>query len=801
MRCPSCGHDNPSGGRFCILCGTPLEAAAGGPAASSPEAPVRSLEDEVHALHRTLLDLTDRVAAVERVLGFSRQPALPQPPAPPPPSPQPVQPAAAATSGPTGEGAPLEAAAVTAGPEKPPYEGAGAAPGGPLFPGLERIRGWDWEQVLGGNWFARIGALALIIGVGFFLKLAFENNWIGETGRVILGMVVGVALLGAGEYWQRRYPTWAHAVTGGGIGIIYLSIYAAFGFYHLIGPLPAFLFLALVTALAGLLALRYEALTIAVLGVLGGFLTPVLLGRDRPDDRLLLTYILVLDLGILGVAAFRNWRWLTLLGLVGSVALFGPSLVRVSPDEVWLRQVGYSLIFLTFVGATTLFHVLWRRAPGASDMALMTINAAVYFGVTYRLLWDRYEVWFGVIGLGLALFYGMVGYAALKRRGAPPQVALYSVAIALVFLTVAVPLQLGGAWITIAWAAEGAVLIWVGFTLRSWPLRAYGLAVFAIVAARLVFFDTPVDLRDFRPVLNDRFPTFVVAIAAAYLVAYLYLRDRRDLRPWEVNLFPLLVGAANLFTLWAASAELISYFDSRSLAGTSSQLHQDALNKKHLSLTVLWTFYAVGLLAVAAGWRSLPLRVAGLALLAVPALKLIFLDAWVVDLAPLGFRLILNFSFLAFVLVVAAVYFAAYLYWRQRDELAEGEGFVFPVLLMVANFLSLWALSAEVIRFFDARGVPLRTDFDSAKHLSLTLLWAVYGVVGIAVGVVAKSRPVRLAGMALLMVPILKLFAFDVFLLERGFRVAAFVTLGALLLGTGFAYQRYRQAVRGFLFG
>ena len=107
----------------------------------------------------------------------------------------------------------------------------------------------------------------------------------------------------------------------------------------------------------------------------------------------------------------------------------------------------------------------------------------------------------------------------------------------------------------------------------------------------------------------------------------------------------------------------------------------------------------------------------------------------------------------------------------------------------------------QAIQFFDSREVRLRTDNFSAKHLSLTVLWAVYAIGIIGAGIARQSSRVRLAGMALLAIPVLKLFAFDVFLLERGFRVAAFITLGGLLLAVGLVYQRYSQAVRGFLFG
>ena len=150
----------------------------------------------------------------------------------------------------------------------------------------------DWEQVLGKNWFAIIGGVAVVLGIGFFLKLAFDNNWIGDTGRVALGVVVGMVFLGVGEYAQRRAPRWAQAVTASGAAILYLSIYAAFGLYQLIRPEVAFLLLAVVAAVAVLLALRYESIIIALLGVVGAFISPLLLGTDLPDKRLVLASML-----------------------------------------------------------------------------------------------------------------------------------------------------------------------------------------------------------------------------------------------------------------------------------------------------------------------------------------------------------------------------------------------------------------------------------------------------------------------------------------------------------------------------
>jgi uncharacterized membrane protein len=486
-----------------------------------------------------------------------------------------------------------------------------------------------------------------------------------------------------------------------------------------------------------------------------------------------------------------------------------------------LVELALAGVFLMFVGATTMFHILWRRMPGPADLALMTINAAGFYALTFDILWADYEIWFGLISLSLSLLYAGVAYAAIKRSGTPPEVALFALSTAVVFLTVAVPLQLSGSWVSVAWAAEGAVIIWVGFLLGRWPMRAFGLGVLTVALFRLLIFDTWVDLDGFTPVLNDRFPTFVAAIAAFYVASYLYWREREHLQEWEAYVAPALAGLANFITLWLFTAEVIAYFDSGAAAlvrpafdsrneteaAFSAEVSvwqlasQAAENGKFLTLTALWTIYAFGALAIGFAKRSTPLRWAGLGLLAVPALKLMLFDTFMVRLDPLTFLPVLNFHFLVFFIVLAVLLAAAYLYRRERERLTGQEGYVFLVLLVVANFVAIWVLSFEAVRFFESQEAKLGVDYFSAMHLTLTLMWALYAIGVIAFGIVRQSSQIRLAGIALLAIPVMKLFVFDIFLLERGYRVAAFTSLGAMLLGTGLVYQRYNQAIRGFLFG
>ena len=775
MNCPSCGQEVSvvPGQRFCTNCGTPLadeavpaqEPPGGEPAgptapqetsATSLDSPLL-LETTVSALWAQQARLGERLSAIELRLGLPAggQPTRPRPQSVPPSS---TQPAAAQASTPG-----LETA------------GAPSRPAGPSL--LDTIAGWNWEWLLGGNWLAKIGIVALIIGVGFFLQLAIDNNWISETGRVVLGLVVGIALLAGGEYWQRKYPIWAQPLTGGGIAILYLSIFAAFALYGLIDSIPAFALFFLVTLTAAGLALKYEAMAVAILGIIGGFATPLFLSEDLPDGRLLLTYVLVLDLGVLALATFRNWRWFTLLSLLGSLGLYWFWLDELDPGLL-LAQVGLTVIFLIFVGATTLFHILWRRAPATTDLALMVLNAATYFGISYGLLFEELRPWIGGFTVLLALTYGLLGFGILARGREVVYLSFFALGIAVVFLTIAIPVQLGGPWISVAWAAEGTVLIWLSFRLGMFQLRYFGAAVFAVFAAWLLAIDTSEALEAISwPSWNVYIPTYAMAVAITYLAAYLIYRNKQLLQPQEKWLFPAFLVAGSLFLTVAF--------------GTLVAGHWLAVAWAVEGLTLLWLSFRL----------VLPeLRFCGMAVILAMTVRLLAFDTFDFDLAT--FQPVINLRFLGFGVGIAAIYLGAYFLWRWRDRLLEVEAkLALAIFLVGASFLTLWVLSAEALTSVDSDLFNVsRSIADNVKSLSLSILWAVYAAVLIVLGILKQWRWVRLGGLTLLAVPVLKLFLVDSFDLEEGYRVGAFVALGALLVAGGFLYQRYSRTIRGFLF-
>ena len=795
MECPSCGREMPSTAHFCPYCGGPVSqdvvatpelAPDSGTSPGDSSQEDATVEEQLRSLRAAVASLASALSAQASRLAALEQRATTAAPQVTSPRAQPYVGTAApalATSttaapapgpSPRPAVAPVSPTAPVTDPQAEPEDAAGPPPRPGAFDTI--LADWNWEWLVGGNWLARIGIVALIIGAGFFLKLAIDNNWIGETGQVALGTAGGLLLLAGGEYWRRRYPIWAQPLTGGGIAILYLSIFAAFSFYSLIPSLPALGFFFLVTVTAAGLALRYEAVAIAVLGIIGGFATPLLLWEQLPDQRALLAYVLVLDLGVLALATFRNWRWFTLLGLLGSLALFALWLEELEPGLL-LAQVGITGIFLIFVAATTLFHIAWKRVAGPADFSLMMLNAAAYFGISYMLMFEELRPWMGGFTLLLAGFYGLVAYGILLRSGQLVHLTLFALGIALVFVTVAVPVQLGGPWVSVVWAAEGTVLIWLSFILRMHQLRWFGMATFVAFAGWLLFLDTPAALTaDHYPFWNVYALVYGIAIALTYGSAYLVYRNDDSLQPWERYLFPVFLTAGSLILTLAVPTQVGGVW-----------------------LPITWAVEALALVALSFYLGLSQLRLFSLGVFGIMVVRLLVFDTFDIDWD--AFWPIVNWRFLAFTVAIIAAYLSAILWWLKRDQyIDERERFLVVAYLVVANALTLWALSAEVIATGDSSFFDVPSgNVGNVISLALSILWAVYAAALMIVGIARSSRWIRLAGLGLLAVPIVKLFAYDVFSLEREFRVAAFLGLGVILVVGGFLYQKYSRAIRGFI--
>ena len=365
----------------------------------------------------------------------------------------------------------------------------------------------EWETLIGGKLLNRVGALALVLGVGFFLKYAFDNDWLNETARVILGGVAGLLLAAGGHRFHRRgMSVFAQGLTGAGVGILYLSIYAAYDFYRLIPQPVAFLLMALVTAAALLLSLRYDARAIALLGWAGGFLTPFLLVTAQLNTLGLFVYITLLDAGLIAVLlSRRHWRVLEPLGIAATYATYLTWSFRADLPEGF----GTALAFLTLWWALFAWFSLYRSATGDTGKRrwrwiVVTVNALGFYVMLMRLSRHTEGIW-DFIGFqsltpqnylpyseGIATIILSLAYFALTAwitRNTDDRSAAAVHATAAILLAVRAPLSFFTPFvIVLIWAFEALVLFGFGVYREVRAVRHAGTALLALSFAGIFLF-------------------------------------------------------------------------------------------------------------------------------------------------------------------------------------------------------------------------------------------------------------------------------------------------------------------------
>lgn len=611
---------------------------------------LRAIEERLEFLEFAVREQISRMYAIEQRLGLSAPSPRPSP-APTPTPQQPAQPQAPQLQ-------------FTPPPIPAPR---------PNTPDV------NLEEQIGGRWFNRIGVTAIVLAVGFFLKYAFDNEWIGPGLRVIMGLAGGVAMLLAGERFQRRgFRSYAQGISGGGSAILYLSIFAAYDFYQLIDSSLAFACMALVTATTVVLALRQDALALAVLGVLGGFMTPVLLGGGRDEPTPLFGYLILLDAGVIALAYFKNWASLSRLAFAAT-ALLTAMWIDDRYEPVWFTRTFLytSILFLLFVAATAAGNILRRRRATPFDLIFVASNAVFYYVLGYGLIEGRSAARLGLFTLLVALLYFALG-EFVRRRTTPNaaddaaghaaddtalRATLYGLAV--LFLTIAIPVEFDAQWVTMLMGAESAALLWIGLRQKSEITRGAALMVFGAALFHWLAIEVTevgsevVTNREFTFIFNRRVAGAVVLVVALAVAARLYRVYEEKVGASERQFFGAMCAlGAHLLVLFTLSIEAFSEFQVRRLEVDFSVdeawvEHSNLQFAQQMTLSLLWLVYGAGLLGYGIWRRNRIFRWAALGLLAVTIAKVFF-----VDLASLDriYRIISFFALGAMLLVISYLY-------------------------------------------------------------------------------------------------------------------------------------------------
>jgi uncharacterized membrane protein len=491
----------------------------------------------------------------------------------------------------------------------------------------------DLEGTIGKLWLNRIGIVAILIGVAYFLKYAFDSGWIGPGGRVAIGLIAGIAVVVWSEsFRQKGSVAFSCSLKAVGIGILYLSLWAASQYFHLIPPGVAFAAMILVTASTITLALTQDAEILAVYAMIGGFSTPALVSTGENHEIILFSYVLLLDLAILAMVSLKPWRrivWGAMLGTaimyIGWWAQYYDSSER--PVTVLFASAFFAVFALVPL-LTPLTQSRWHRGFSITLTVLPLVNGAAFFLALFAM-YERETVTLTWYSLALAAFYLLLSSQFKRRVDSEPAVVktinLIHVAAAIAFITIAIPLKLDAHWITIGWLIESAVLLFVAVKSETHFLRIFAGCTLALGVCRLLFLD---NFHTETLVFNARFATFLVAIA---ILAGIVAAGERFASEQEMPFVKLAGVALNVLALIALTREANDYF-SRQIAELYRQRNMYQATRqleiaKDFSFSAIWIIYGAGLMVAGFWKRSAFIRWQAMVLLAVTIGKVFLYDS------------------------------------------------------------------------------------------------------------------------------------------------------------------------------
>jgi len=613
---------------------------------------LNGMADELEALSRQVQELTARVWRLEQVVGQQ-----------------------------TAEVKPAPVAEVQAGALPEQTETVSE----PSFAVAEPVRNarlmdGSLESRIGSQWFNRIGILAVLIGMAWFLKFAIDNHWIGPLGRILIGLIAGVgAIVWSERFRSKGYPAFSYSLKAIGSGILYLDLWAAYELYHLISSGVAFAGMVLVTAWNGFMCWVQGAELLALYAIVGGFGTPLLLSTGENHEMVLFSYLLLLDIAVLVLVALRPWSRLLLGAFVGTVFCFVAWSVRFYSDSQFAITAFFTAaFFLLFAVAPKLLRGM--QATNATHLStrdnivlvlLPLANAALGFLEFYLLLdvagrrWA--QPWTAVF---FAAFYLLLLKLPARTEATAKPVVLSSLhlAIAVIFLTIAIPMEAHGRWITIGWLGEGVVLLWLSRRLGLLLLRVLSLGALALGLCSLIGLNTSAST---TVIFNARFATYLVGIAAfafsAWIAAKAVPEKQAESVPWS-GIAAGAVIVMNVLIMIAVCLEIHSYWWNQVPGGQGwRDFHQHGMYAQFTYSA--WTMLFGAVLLASGFWRkSAFLRWQALALIAGSIGKVFLVDT---SQLSQGYRILSFLGLGALLLAVSFAYQRDWLNLRRHGEAKE----------------------------------------------------------------------------------------------------------------------------------
>lgn len=680
----------------------------------------------------------------------------------------------------------------------------------------------DFERFIGENLINKVGILIIIIGVVFGVRYAINHELISELGRIILAYVLGAGLMGTALGLRKKYPSYSGVLLSGAMAIMYFTSFVAYSLYDIIPQTATFVIMVGLTVATVIASLNYDHSVIAHIGLVGAYAIPYLLSDNDSNPEILFSYVAIINSGILFISFKKQWislsysafvfTWLIYLTWYALDYGFEGSIIT----GLLFVTLFFFLFYLTFIANK--FKTQGRLIIG--EVLALLFNSFIFYGIGFSLLYESSSAsqFLGLFTLLNAVIHFSIGILLRKRKMTDPGLYHFVTGLVLVFLTLSIPVQLDGNWVTLLWVMEATLLFWVGrnkkqviYEYLSFPLMA--IALLSIVQDYGNAYDVAHLVHDefiILPLLNINFLSSLIFIGCFVWILRIQLssseREKELYTPSVYQFLRVAIPSVLLIVSYSAFfVEIASYWDQlRELSAIedSSTSGYKVYNEDHNSFKELWLLnYSIAFLALLnylrIKWqKSLEFSMVLLGLLVLSIA--LFLAQGLQPLSELTSSFIYRaedvyFSHGTFNLIMRYISLSFLtLGLLSMIRVSKQKGFPSKIIVPVElfkHFVILWILSTELAQWMDL------FDRSEALSISLSILWGAYSLYLIFYGMAKKKKYLRVGAIILFGLTLSKLVLFDLSHLDTVSKTIVFIALGILLLIISFLYNRYKDAL------
>ncbi len=662
-------------------------------------------------------------------------------------------------------------------------------------------RSFNLEKFIGENIASRVGIIVLVIGVAIGIKYAIDHSVISAGMRLLLGFLGGLGIFGLGLWLKKKYQGFSAVLVSGGLAIMYLMSWAGYSYYHIFSQPVSFVFMTVLTALTVRMALVFNIQFIAHLALVGAYLTPFILSNNEGKVVFLLAYMVIVNIGMLVLAYFRNWRPLQIVTFIFSWLVFAVLTGYKIHNESFLlpglffSTMFYSIFYISFIA----HHLHTASKISFLEVSFIVCNAFVAYFLGYKILeaYALYKPYSGFFTACHAVPHLLLAVYLGRSKNIDKQLVTLLTGLFMTFVSIAIPVQFDGNWVTLLWISEATLLYFLGNRNQTGFLKNMAYCLYAISFLSLFldwsFYYIIQSGKVHKSFINIQFFTTLYYTACMFLSA---LFKRNSTNEGEVS------GIDRIFQIWGGIGVLFMglMFECNSAFQHYFHAHYNGSDIYYAVETSgnYWLLIVLVIYMILLGWGAIQFI----------KNNIFSKSVFVVSFFMLAFYILselINLDFLSYLkqpawpvyttsmryLAIFLLAIGVYTHYRILKSISGTKNnlqwmydlFVTGLILLVGSNETYFQLNYH--------------HLDIPYRLPVSIWWGMVSMGLVVLGIYLQRRYLRITAFVIFGITLLKILIYDSSGMDNGPKTVLYLVIGILLLLVSYLYNRYKQLLFG----